>query len=154
MPSALTEFLFHFFLLRLVGGNTQGPQKPAVVGSHIRSPAGTDNFGRSGNFCNRPALLARPVHEPDDGFQSDSHFETGRARFLAASFHLRIIGDCSGNGVGELTSQPVDNVIHWFDPPFWVSSPYKLCLRTQASQPSSCLHHWRDRNLSTELVIC
>ena len=112
MPSCALSTYFGLFLLCFVCGDAQRPKEPAVVRGHVHRPAGGDDFGRSGNFCNGPALVIRAVHEPDDGFQGDTHFETGRARFFAARFHLRIIGDCSGNGIGKLTSQPVDDVIH------------------------------------------
>ena len=54
----------------------------------------------------------RAVDEPDDGFERDLHFETRGARLLAARFDLRILRDRGGNRVGQLSGEPVHDVVH------------------------------------------
>ena len=54
----------------------------------------------------------RTAHEPHDGFERQLHFETGGAGLFAARFDLRILGDCGGNRVGQLSCEPVDDVVH------------------------------------------
>ena len=52
------------------------------------------------------------IDETDDGFEGHFHLKSGGARLFAARLHLRIICNCSSNGIGELAGQPVDDVIH------------------------------------------
>ena len=121
--------LFDFFLL---GSRRPRCAATAGTGGRWRScpVARRDPTTLAGvaTFAMAPPFVVRPVHESDDGFESDAHFETGRARFFAARFHLRIIGDCSGNGIGELASQPVDDVIHCLILPFGSSAPTNCAL--------------------------
>ena len=56
-----------------------------------------------------------PADEPDHGFERDFHLEARSARLLAARFDLRILRDRGGNRVGQLSCEPVHDVVHlWF----------------------------------------
>jgi hypothetical protein len=57
------------------------------------------------------------VDESNNRFERNFHLKTCSTCLFAARLDLRIICDCSSNGIGELASQPVDDVVHWFDPP-------------------------------------
>ena len=52
------------------------------------------------------------VHEADDGLERDLHLESGGASLFPARFDLRILGDRGGNRVGQLSGEPVDDVVH------------------------------------------
>src|SRR4029453_19198275 len=54
-------------------------------------------------------LLA--AEESDHGLEGDPHLVSRGTSALTAGFDLRVVGDGSGNRVGQLTGEPVD-VIH------------------------------------------
>ena len=58
------------------------------------------------------AVPVVPVHEAHDGFERDAHVEPGLPRLGAAGFDLRVLGNGSGNRVGQLFREPVHDVIH------------------------------------------
>ena len=101
--------LFFFYLIRR---DAEGPEKPAVISGDIEGAPCCHHFGGRGNLGNRAGSLFAAIHEPDDRFEGDAHLEPSDPGLFATRFHLRIIGDCCGNGVGELASQPIDDVIH------------------------------------------
>ena len=54
----------------------------------------------------------RARHEAHHRFERHFHFETRRTGALPARFDFGVFGHCSGNGVGQLTCEPVHDVIH------------------------------------------
>ena len=57
-------------------------------------------------------FLRSPLNEPDDGFERDFHFVARGTCAFATRFNLWAFGHCGGNGVGQLASEPVHDVIH------------------------------------------
>ena len=72
-------------------------------GWHARGPASVTLVS---------AADLRAADEADDGFERHFHLETRRARFLAARLDLRIFRDRGGNRVGQLSCEPVHDVVH------------------------------------------
>ena len=57
----------------------------------------------------RCGVAARERH---DGFERDSHFESGGARFFAARLHARVAGDSGGDRFGEFARQLIHRRVH------------------------------------------
>ena len=52
------------------------------------------------------------VDEPDDGLEIHFHLVAGCARAFTASFNFGTLCNRGGNGVGQLSCEPVYDVIH------------------------------------------
>ena len=107
-------------------------------------------FVRAADLLERP--LIGPVDEPDHGFERHSHFETRGTGPFAAGLDPRIVGNGGSNGVGELTSQPVHDVIH-SQPPHrrrtWDTgaSPERVYLRGRRQDSGDKFVHMKDLQL-------
>ena len=59
------------------------------------------------------------IDETDDGFEIHFHLVAGGTGALAARFDFRALRHGGGNGVGQLTREPVYDVIHRTAPSRW-----------------------------------
>ena len=97
-------------LLGLIGADAQRSEEPLVVRRQIERPARLHDACGRRDLCHcRPAGT---VDEPNHRFEGHLHVETGFARLGAAGFHLLIVGDGSGDRVGQFPREPVHDVIH------------------------------------------
>ena len=81
----------------------------------------------------------RSADEADDGLECDLHFKSCGPSFLSARFDLRIFRDRSGNRVGQLSREPVHDVVHpasSLTPPGRVPGrfPIRTCLHQGGGQ--------------------
>ena len=137
-------FLFDFFFLRLVGGNAQRAEETLIVRADVEfTPIGRAHSLHWLRDLGQRGLI-RPVHEADDGLEGDFHFEASGSGTLARSLNPGIVSNSGTNGVGELTSQPVHDVIHTEPPhrrrswgPGRVSSRLLIWLDSRARGPNS-----------------
>ena len=97
-------------LFRLVGADAQRTEEPRSLA--VRSKARRAGSRRAGVVIFVTAAAVVAVHESDNGFERHPHVETGLPRLGAARFDLGILGNGSGDRVGQLFCEPVHDVIH------------------------------------------
>jgi hypothetical protein len=101
-------------LRRFVRGNPQRTEEASIVGGHferafrLHNARGRRDFGQGGRL--------RAADESHHCFQRDFHLETRGPRLLAARFYLRILCDRGGDRVGQLSCEPVHDVVHLLPP--------------------------------------
>jgi hypothetical protein len=134
----VTSALRLFDRLRgFVGGNPQRSEKPSIVGGDVERTAWLRY--RSPSRCRdlRECGSSRAADKPDDGLECQFHLKPCGARLFSARLHLRILSDRGGNRVGQLSCEPVDDVVHPNSlptPPGRVPGRSPICLH-QGDEP-------------------
>ena len=100
------------WLRRLVGGDAQRSEEPAVVRGDFEATANRDGPGRRRHAGQRLRRLLTSDGKPDHGLERHLHLVAGLARLLAAGLHVWTAADSGRDGIGQFTGQAVDEVVH------------------------------------------